>query len=285
MALLAGLLLGLGLVLVWWSFWTIPEARSETGVKKDTKLRQLIAQSGIERLHPAGVIAVSAVLGFSVFTIISLLTRALPVGLSFGFFAGLLPILILRWQANKRRVLLRDVWPDAIDHLRSAIRAGLSLPEAISQLSVTGPEQLRPALSEFADDYRSGMRFGDALEQLKFRMADPIADRLVVALKITREVGGADVGQLLGTLSEFLREDARTRAELETRQSWTVNGAKLAVSAPWIVLLLLATQPQAMHAYQSVQGLLLLAVGVGVSVLCYRLMLRIGALPTERRVL
>lgn len=285
MALLTGLLLGLGLVLVWWSFWTSPEATNGVGPKKDTKLRQLIAQSGIERLHPAGVIAVSSVLGFLVFTLVSLLTRALPVGLCFGFFASLLPFLILRWQANKRRVLLRDVWPDAIDHLRSAIRAGLSLPEAISQLSVTGPEQLRPALSEFADDYRSGMRFGDALEQLKFRMADPIADRLVVALKITREVGGADVGQLLGTLSEFLREDARTRAELETRQSWTVNGAKLAVSAPWIVLLLLATQPQAMQAYQSVQGLLLLMVGVGVSVLCYQLMLRIGALPTERRVL
>lgn len=285
MALLVGFLLGLGLVLIWWSFWTSPVDQDASKQKKDTKLRQLIAQSGVERLSPVGVVAVSTVLGVFVFTFVSLLTRALPVGLCFGFFASLLPVLILRWQANKRRVLLRDVWPDALDHLRSAIRAGLSLPEAMSQLSVTGPEQLRPALAEFADDYRSGMRFSDALDQLQFRMADPIADRLVVALKITREVGGADVGQLLGTLSEFLREDARTRAELETRQSWTVNGAKLAVSAPWIVLLLLATQQQAMQAYQSVQGLLLLAVGIGVSVVCYRLMLRLGALPAERRVL
>lgn len=285
MALLVGLLLGLGLVLVWWSFWATPPGSADANARADTKLRQLIAQSGIERISPAGVIAISTILGILVFTIVSLVTRALPVGLCFGFFASLLPTLILRWQANKRQVLLRDVWPDAIDHLRSAIRAGLSLPEAIIQLAATGPEQLRPPLSEFADDYRSGMRFGDALDQLRFRMADPVADRLIVALKITREVGGADVGQLLGTLSEFLRDDARTRAELETRQSWTVNGAKLAVSAPWIVLLLLATQPQAMRAYQSIQGLVLLTVGIGVSVLCYRLMLRIGALPTERRVL
>ena len=53
---------------------------------------------------------------------------------------------------------------------------------------------------------------------------------------MAREVGGTDLGRLLRTLSAFLREDARTRAELETRQGWTVNAARLAVAAPWIVL-------------------------------------------------
>jgi tight adherence protein B len=50
-------------------------------------------------------------------------------------------------------------------------------------------------------------------------------------------VGGGDLGRLLRSLSTFLREDARTRSELESRQAWTVNGARLAVSAhettPW----------------------------------------------------
>src|SRR5699024_11659499 len=86
---------------------------------------------------------------------------------------------------------------------------------------------------------------------------------------------------LLETLSDFLRDDARTRAELEARQSWTVNGARLAVVAPWVVLLLLATQPQAAAAYQSVAGLFVLFAGMIVSVICYRLMLRIGSLRSE----
>ena len=38
-----------------------------------------------------------------------------------------------------------------------------------------------------------------------------------------REVGGTDLGRLLSTLSGFLRDDARTRAELLARQSWSVN--------------------------------------------------------------
>ena len=44
-------------------------------------------------------------------------------------------------------------------------------------------------------------------------------------------MGGSDLGKLLGTLAEFLRESARTRSELEARQSWTVNAARLALAA------------------------------------------------------
>lgn len=284
MALVVGIMLGTGLLLIWWSFWHVPSERVERP-ERDTRLRQLIARSGVERINPAGVIVASVVVGVLVFVVVAVLTRTIPIGVCFGLFASVLPTAILGWQAKKRQVLLRDVWPDAIDHLRSAIRAGLSLPEGLNQLAERGPVQLRPALQEFSNDYQAGMRFQDALEHLKYRMADPVADRLVSALKMTREVGGADIGNLLSTLSEFLREDARTRAELEARQSWTVNGARLAVGAPWIVLLLLATQPQAMQAYQSFRGLFVLLAGIAVSVLCYSLMLRIGSLPSERRVL
>ena len=79
--------------------------------------------------------------------------------------------------------------------------------------------------------------------------------------------------------------DARTRAELETRQGWIVNAARLAVAAPWAVLLLLGTRSDTLHAYDSGGGTLLLAIGAAVCVIAYRLMLRIGRLPQDRRVL
>src|SRR5699024_4226144 len=145
--------------------------------------------------------------------------------------------------------------------------------------------ELSYILYPFALDYRAGARFTDALDRLKQSLADPTGDRLIAALKVTREVGGADIGRLLETLSDFLRDDARTRAELEARQSWTVNGARVAVVAPWLILLLIATQPEAAAAYQSLAGLFVLGCGIAVSVVCYHLMLRIGALPAERRVL
>ena len=92
------------------------------------------------------------------------------------------------------------------------------------------------------------------LDRLKDRLSDPVGDRLVESLRIAREVGGTDLGHLLRTLSGFLREDARTRAELETRQSWTVNAARLAVAAPWAVLAMLSTNPESVAAYSTATG-------------------------------
>ena len=284
MAIVWGLLLGAGLFLIWWSAWAEPAEERRTG-GRDSRLRVLVNQSGIARLTPAGVVSAMGVGGLVVGSVVFALTRTWTIGACFGLFGAVLPLLLLSWQARRRAVALRELWPDAIDHARSAIRAGLTLPEALIQLGESGPEGLREPFREFARDYRSGARFVDALERLKVRMADPVADRLVVSLRLTREVGGADIGVLLQALSEFLRQDARIRAELEARQSWTVNAARLAVVAPWIVLLLLGTQPAAVAAYQSALGGLVLLAGLVVSAVCYQVMLRIGALPQEKRVL
>lgn len=101
------------------------------------------------------------------------------------------------------------------------MRAGLSLPEARSALSVRGPE---PSRAGFALDYQVTGRFGESLDRLKDRLADPVRDRVVEGLRVAREVGGGDLGRLLRSLSGFLRDDARTRSELEARQNWAVNG-------------------------------------------------------------
>ena len=298
MAVLLGLLLGGGLFLLWWSLWSPPVQRPQTA-RPDSRLRVLIAQSGISRLSPAGVVSAMAVGGVVTGLLILAVTRTWTIAACFALFGAAVPWLLLSWQARRRTTTnsrpihlvrrrrttaLRELWPDAVDHARSAIRAGLTLPEALIQLGESGPEGLREPFRQFARDYRSGARFVDALDRLKARMADPVADRLVVSLRLTREVGGADIGRLLQTLSEFLRQDARTRAELEARQSWTVNAARLAVCAPWIVLLLLGTQPSAVAAYQSAAGGAVLLGGLVASVVCYRVMLRIGALPEEKRV-
>ena len=146
------------------------------------------------------------------------------------------------------------MWPEAVDNLASAVRAGLSLPEALTQLGARGPEQLRSPFRRFGEDYRANGRFGECLDRLKGALADPVGDRVVEALRMAREVGGTDLGRLLRTLSGFLREDARTRSELETRQGWTVNAARLALAAPWVLLLLLSTQPDAVQNYNTPAG-------------------------------
>jgi tight adherence protein B len=90
---------------------------------------------------------------------------------------------------------------------------------------------------------------------------------------------------MLRSLSRFLRDDVRTRSELEARQAWVVNGARLAVASPWAVLLALSMQPEVIGRYSSAAGVVILAVGAAACWLAYRLMVRLGRLPQERRVL
>jgi tight adherence protein B len=57
------------------------------------------------------------------------------------------------------------------------------------------------------------------------------------------------------------------------------------VAAPWIVLALLSLRPEAVDAYNSATGFGVLVAGGGMCLVAYRLMIRIGRLPEEERVL
>ena len=281
---LLGLLFGLGCLLVWRSTHHSPERIARTdGWQQRT--RELLAQAGIEGVSPAQLLGASISLGLVVAVLVLGTSQVPVIALAFGGFAALLPWALVRRRRAQRSVELRELWPDAVDNLASGVRAGLSLPEALTALGVRGPEQLRSPFRRFGEDYRATGRFNDSLNTLKANLADPVGDRVVEALRMAREVGGTDLGRLLRTLSGFLREDARTRAELETRQGWTVNAARLALAAPWLILLLLSTKPQAVEAYNQPAGAVVLLAGGGVSFLAYRVMIRIARLPSERRVL
>lgn len=280
---LVGAVAGVGFFLIWWSCWETPDRGKRE--RKAGRLTDLLAAAGVDKVSARGLVGSCLGLGIFVALVFYGLSRSWPIAACFGLFGAWLPVTILRWRARKRTGLLRQLWPDVVDHLRSAIRAGLPLPEALIQLGEKGPEELRPIFREFGADYRAGGQFDESLNKLKQRLADPVADRIIEALRLTREVGGSDLGKLLGTLAEFLRENARTRSELEARQSWTINAARLAVAAPWIVMILLATRPEAIQAYNTPMGAAVLLGGLVVSLICYTVMLKIGALPQDERVL
>lgn len=285
MGALLGLLFGLGCLLVWRSGSRAPVAAARRGPDWTERTRELLAQAGIDGVSPRQLVGASAALGLVVSVLVLGTSQVPSIALLFGGFAALLPLVVVRRRRTSRMTELREVWPEAVDNLASGVRAGLSLPEALTQLGVRGPVQLRTSFRRFGEDYRGSGRFGESLDTLKQQLADPVGDRVVEALRMAREVGGTDLGRLLRTLSTFLREDARTRSELETRQGWTVNAARLALGAPWVLLLLLSSQPDAVQAYNTAAGTVVLVVGGGVSLVAYRAMLRIARLPVERRVL
>ena len=282
-----GLLFGVGVVLIVWTFLRRPGARraKPKGPSLRERLEELLAQAGVEAVSPGQLVYASVGLGVAVYLLMVVVSQVVTVPIPFASGAAYLPFALVKARARSRRSELRELWPDVVDNLASSVRAGLSLPEALTQIGHRGPEALRAPFRRFGEDYRATGRFNDCLDRLKRSLADPVGDRIIESLRIAREVGGSDLGRLLRTLSAFLREDARTRSELESRQSGTINGARLAVAAPWLVLGFMSFQPDVVAAFNSFTGFLVLAVGAVLCIVAYRLMVRIGRLPLEERVL
>lgn len=285
MGVVVGLLLGAGLACVWWSFWADPPRPGGRVTAWQQRTQDTLVQAGMVGATPGGLVLTSVATALVVLVLALAVTRTAAIAVCFAAFGAAGPWALVRGRARRRLARLRALWPEVVDHLGSGIRAGLSLPEAVAQIGERGPLELRVPFLAFAEDYRATGRFGESLDALKARLADPVADRIVEALRLTRDVGGTDLGRLLRTLSTFLREDLRTRGELEARQSWTVYAARLAVAAPWIVLALLATRPEAARAYDTVAGFVVLVAGGACTVVAYAVMLRVARLPEDPRVL
>lgn len=281
MGAVVGLLAGLGVALV---LLSQPSISTPARVRGPIGLSRLVEQSGIPRATTGSVLAACVGAGLITGVLVLIITTVPMAALIAAGVAGYAPVIVLTRRVRARQRALRTAWPDAVDGLHSAVRAGLSLPEAVAALAERGPQVLRPAFTEFQREYRATGSFGRALDVLQDTLRDPVADRVISALRIAREVGGTDLGVVLRTVSALLREDARTRGEIEARQSWTVNAARLAVAAPWITLALLCTRPEAARAYASVTGAFVLLAAAGISFVAYRVMVRIGRLPVEERM-
>ena len=164
MGALLGLLFGLGCLLVVRAR-TRQVVVTSSGPDWRDRTRDLLVQAGIEGVSPGQLLGASAALSIVSFVLVLGTSQVLVIAVAFGGFASLLPLTLVRRRRAQRSVELREVWPEAVDNLASGVRAGLSLPESLTQLGSRGPEQLRSAFRRFGDDYRATGRFNESLDR------------------------------------------------------------------------------------------------------------------------
>ena len=213
-----------------------------------------------------------------------LMTRSVVIALAFGTLAAGIAIVTVRAKNNLNEAALIAAWPEVIDHLMSGIQSGLSLTESLAGLSTRGPEVLRPAFTQFkATLYGSG-DLTQAIEELKALFAHHGSDQIFEALIISKALGGSELLQILRSLGDFLRQDLALRREIEVKHGWIKNSAHLSAAAPWILLLLLSTQPSTAAAYSTPTGAMILIAGLVMTAIAYIWMNRLGRLPQTPRV-
>ncbi|MSO43344.1 MAG: type II secretion system protein F [Candidatus Planktophila sp.] len=216
--------------------------------------------------------------------VIYLTTEAVSISLAFGALVAGITFVTLRSKSSHNESALIAAWPEVIDHLMSGIQSGLSLSESLTGLSTRGPEILRPAFTEFRNSlYRHG-DVGEAINELKNLFHQHGSDQIFEALLISKALGGSELLAILRTLGDFLRQDLALRREIEVKHGWIKNSAHLSAAAPWILLLLLSTQPSTAAAYSTPTGGAILVAGLVMTAIAYIWMNRLGRLPQMPRV-
>ncbi|MEO6827429.1 MAG: type II secretion system F family protein [Microbacteriaceae bacterium] len=284
MSIILGCILGVGLLLIAAPMlWPRQAGERLQRAAHTGRLRERLAAAGYPGVSPLAFTVVSVLVAVCVAALVQAIVAVVVLSAVAGGLGLLVPNAFVSWRVTIRRQAHRTVWPDVVDHLVSAVRSGLALPDGVSALAHNGPVSTRPAFAEFERDYRSTGNFSGCVDRLKARLADPVADRILETLRMAREVGGSDLTVVLRSLTGYLREESAIRSEVQARQSWVMNAAKLGVAAPWVVLFLLASRPEAAVAYNTAAGTTVIVVGLLVSLIAYRIMLFIGRLPEEKR--
>ncbi|GAA5028302.1 type II secretion system F family protein [Microbacterium fluvii] len=283
MTLVWGAMLAAGVLLVV-SPWVWPrKVRTRARDERADATRALLDAAGLHAA-PSGALPAACAGSAALAGAVAWLISPVPVLAGLAALAGgVAPLAWLRVRAARLVRTRRGLWPDVCDLLIASVRAGRSLPDAVADLATSAPDPLREPFVGFARDLAASGHFDSSARTLKGALADPVGDRVIETLRMARQVGGTELTTVLRSLAASVRADAALRAEVDSRQSWTRGAAVLGVAAPWVILALLSTRPEAARAYATAEGVVLIVVSAIVSVVAYRLMVRVGRLPEPRR--
>ena len=178
------------------------------------KLSRLIEQSGTQTT-PAAIAVYSAFCAFAVWFIAGLFVHTPivgPVALAIG---ASLPTLWLRRCRTRRIRKFEEQFPEALDMLSRAMRAGHAFQTALGTAGDEMPPPVGVELKKVFDRQNFGLPVNDALKEMAERM--PLVDVkfFVTAVAIQRESGG-NLAEILDNLAHVVRERFKVQRQVRT---------------------------------------------------------------------
>ena len=182
--------------------------RGLAGAFRDTGLPQRLARLATEAGYKATAgdltlvtLACAAVGGAAAW----LRTGGLFWGILTAIATGSIPAVYLLYRRARRIARFQTQFPDALDMITRAIRAGNALSGAIKLVGEEMPDPLGVEFRQVDDEIRLGTEPGEALFGLETRMPTEDVRFFCTAIRIQRSAGG-NLAEILDRLAEVIRE-------------------------------------------------------------------------------
>ena len=216
--------------------------------------------------------------------VVSIITKVFVIAPVSFALAILLPGILLNQRKTKMQDQKMQQWTLLIDDLTSGVRAGLTIGEALAQALQNCEEPLRSDFQEAILEINRSGQVSKVISILKNQITDTVGVATLKLLQVVLKTGANDLATSLSILSNSSRENHNLIQELKAKQSWVLNGARISVISPWLVLLALWTQESVRNAYQNLIGQLILILVALVGLFGYLAMKRIGRIDVFRKI-
>ena len=202
-----------------------------------TKLQDFVMQAGLT-LKPAKLLMICGIVGLGSYLGAGYFLPHFYYSLPIGIIAALLPIAVVAFIRKRRLRKFEEHFPEALDLLGRAVRAGHAFTTGLEMISKECAEPLAGEFRTAFEEQNFGLPLRDALLNLTERV--PLIDVrfFVTALLIQKETGG-NLAEILDGLARVIRDRFRIYREVQVRTAQGRLTAGILIALPIVMLIIL----------------------------------------------
>lgn len=203
-----------------------------------SRFRRFLVQAGMQT-KPAKIVLISGVLGLISYLIVrQFYPRFSLVAVIGGLVMATLPFAVVAWKRRRRLHQFEEHFPEALDLLGRAVRAGHAFTTGLEMIAKESAEPIAGEFRVVFEEQNFGLPVRDALLNMAERI--PLVDVrfFITALLIQKETGG-NLAEILDGLSRVIRDRFRIYREVRTRTAQGKLTAAILIALPIVMFVLL----------------------------------------------
>jgi tight adherence protein B len=207
-----------------------------------SSLKDFLKQAGL-KMNVSSFLLFSACLGLVGFLVAAQFSGFLLVGLLAGSITGALPLLYGRYRRAKRIKKFEDQFPESIDLIARALRAGHALPTGLGMVADEMPPPVGTEFRMLFDEQNFGLTLPDAMRNFAKRV--PLLDaRFFVTAVLTQRESGGNLAEVLDNLASVIRERFKVKRQVQVISAHgRITGVVLSALPPCLAAVIMVISP------------------------------------------
>jgi tight adherence protein B len=194
------------------------------------RFRDFVLQAGM-KTRPGKIILTGGVLACLGFVLAGFFQVRFPLPILVAGVAGVIPFAYVAVERRRRLRLFEEHFPEALDLLNRAIRAGHAFTTGLGMIANEASEPIAGEFRTTFEEQNFGLPLRDALQHLTERV--PLIDVrfFVTALLIQKETGG-NLAEILENLAHVIRDRFRIYRDVQTKSAHGRLTAGMLIALP-----------------------------------------------------